>query len=144
MTERAGRIPKKPVRQKHFPSFRPWEEPQTQTSITSRREACSSEYHLTATNGLEPIQATEAWRTAGREETGTANTQEKPFWGHWGGGQPKTQEAAARSKTLGERREGSRTGRKPTGPSQIFWPTADLQLDPWVVGGWGEGRPGCR
>lgn len=47
-----------------------------QTSITPRREAEGPEYHLAATNGLEPIQATEAWRTAGQEETGTANIQE--------------------------------------------------------------------
>lgn len=46
-----------------------------QTSITPRREAEGPEYHLAATNGLEPIQATEAWRTARQEETGTANIQ---------------------------------------------------------------------
>lgn len=46
-----------------------------QTSITPRREAEAPKYHLAATNGLEPIQATEAWRTARQEETGTANIQ---------------------------------------------------------------------
>lgn len=81
------RIARKLVRwQKRFPSCRPWEEPQTQTSVTPRREAEGPEYHLAAANGSEPIQATEARRTAGQKETGTANTQEKPFWGHWGGG----------------------------------------------------------
>lgn len=61
------RIARKLVRwQKRFPSFRPWEEPQTQTSVTPRREAEGPEYHLAAANGLEPIQATEAWRTAGQ------------------------------------------------------------------------------
>lgn len=68
-------ITRKLVRwEKCFPSLRPWEEPQTQTSVTPRREAEGPEYCLAAANGLEPIQATEAQRIAGQEETGTANT----------------------------------------------------------------------
>lgn len=65
------------VRQRHFSSCRLWEDPQIQTPITSRREAESSEYHLAAPNGLEPIQDPAAWRTAGQEEIGTANIQER-------------------------------------------------------------------
>lgn len=67
---------RKLVRHKHLSSFRPPEGPQRQTSITSRREAGGPKYHVAASNGLEPIQATEAWRIAGQEETGTANIQE--------------------------------------------------------------------
>lgn len=93
-----------------------------QTSIPSRRKAEGPEYHLAATNGLEPIQTPEAWRTAGQEEIGTANIQESHSVGT-GEAQLKTQEAAGRSKTLGERGKGPRSGKRHKVPSQILWPT---------------------
>lgn len=103
-----------------------------QTSIPSRRKAEGPEYHLAATNGLEPIQTTEAWRTAGQEAIGTATIQESHSVGT-GEAQLRTQEAAVRSKTPGERGEGPRSGRRHKVSSQTLWPTGGLETDTWVA-----------
>lgn len=69
---------------------------------TSRREAEGPEYRLAAPNGLAPIQAPEAWRTAGQEETRTANTQDSHSGRAAEGAHQTLREPAVRSATLSE------------------------------------------
>lgn len=102
--------------------FFPLLEPQTQTFITSRREAEGPEYHLAAPNGLEPIQATEAWGTAGQEERWTGSTQESQSGGaDWLRVHQTLREPAVRTETMSEgEKKALELGRRQTVPSQTL------------------------